>query len=86
VTAPAVPRLKIRPLSISPMIRRRVLVAGIMALRELHGVLQVVMSRESPPLFVFERRGARFGSWRLSAASPDVTPRLAPARLGRHPT
>jgi hypothetical protein len=63
------------------MIWRRVLVAETMTLRESHGVFQVAMGWESLHLFVFERRGARFGSCRLSAASPDVT--LASLRLRR---
>lgn len=66
-------QLKIRLLSISPMVWRRVLVPESMTLRELHGVFQVAMGWESLHLFVFERGGAQYGSWELSVASPDVT-------------
>lgn len=79
VSAPPVLQLKIRLLLISPMIWRRVLVPETMTLRELHGVIQVAMGWESLHLFVFERGGARYGSRKLSAASPDVT--LASLRL-----
>jgi hypothetical protein len=81
VIAPAALQLKIRLLAISPMIWRRVLVAETLTLRELHGVSQVAMGWESLHLFLFERRGACYGSWELDAASPDVT--LASLRLRR---
>lgn len=57
---------------ISPMVWRRVLVPGNVTLRELHGVLQVAMGWESIHLYQFCLRAACYGSWELSAASPDV--------------
>ena len=48
-------------------------------LRELHGVIQVAMGWEGIHLYDFELRAARYGSWELSASSPDVT--LASLRL-----
>ena len=71
-SAPSALQLKIRLLSISPMIWRRVLMPETMRLRELHGVIQVAMGWKSLHLFVFERGGGRYGSRELSAASPDV--------------
>lgn len=80
-SAPSALLLKIRLLSISPMIWRRVFVPETMTLRELHGVIQVAMGWQSLHLFVFERGGARYGPRELSAASPDVT--LGSFRLRR---
>ena len=48
-------------------------------LRELHGVIQVAMGWESIHLFQFRLRSRRYGSWELSASSPDVA--LAAMRL-----
>ncbi len=42
-------------------------------LRELHGVIQVAMGWEGYHLYQFCLRARRFGSWELSASSPDVT-------------
>jgi hypothetical protein len=42
-------------------------------LRELHGVFQVTMGWEGIHLNQFCLRAARYGSWELSASSPDVT-------------
>jgi Plasmid pRiA4b ORF-3-like protein len=42
-------------------------------LRELHGVIQVAMGWEGIHLYQFRLRAARYGSWELSASSPDVT-------------
>ena len=58
---------------ISPMVWRRVLVPATFTLRELHGVIQVAMGWEDIHLYVFQLRAARYGSWELSASSPDVT-------------
>jgi hypothetical protein len=58
---------------ISPMVWRRVLVPATFTLRELHGVIQVAMGWEGIHLYVFQLRVARYGSWELSASSPDVT-------------
>ena len=66
-------------LGISPMVWRRVLVASTCTLRELHGIIQVAMGWESIHLHQFCLRAARYGSWELSASSPDVT--LAAVRL-----
>src|SRR5215213_3493145 len=55
------------------MVWRRVLVPADCTLRELHGVFQVAMGWEGIHLFQFCLRAARYGSWELSASSPDVT-------------
>ncbi len=54
------------------MIWRRVQVPASMTLRELHGVIQVVMGWEGIHLFQFTLRARRFGSLELAAQSPDV--------------
>jgi hypothetical protein len=61
------------------MVWRRLLVPSGYTLRELHGVIQVAMGWEGIHLYDFELRAARYGSWELSASSPDVT--LATLRL-----
>ena len=58
---------------ISPMIWRRILVPAAFSLRELHGVIQVTMGWEGIHLYQFCLRAARYGSWEVSAASPDAT-------------
>jgi hypothetical protein len=63
------------------MVWRRLLVPAGCTLRELHGVLQVTMGWERIHLFHFRLRAARYGSWELSAPSPNVT--LAALRLRR---
>jgi len=55
------------------MVWRRVLMPANCTLRELHGVFQIVMGWEGTHLFQFCLRAARYGSWELSASSPDVT-------------
>ncbi len=55
------------------MVWRRVLVPVSLTLRELHGVIQVAMGWEGSHLYQFRLRAARYGSWEVSAASPDVT-------------
>src|SRR5215213_7808357 len=55
------------------MVWRRVLVPNTCTLRELHGATQVAMRWEGIHLYQFCLRAARYGSWELSAASPEVT-------------
>ena len=59
--APEILQLKIWLLGISPMIWRRVQVPASLTLRELHGVIQVVMGWEGIHLFQFMLRARRFG-------------------------
>ena len=66
-------QIKVWLLGISPMVWRRVMVPNICTLRELHGVIQVAMGWEGIHLFQFRLRSRRYGSWELSASSPDVT-------------
>jgi hypothetical protein len=68
-----VPQIKVWLVGISPMIWRRVLVPAAFNLRELHGVMQVAMGWEGIQLYQFCLRAARYGSWEVSASSPDVT-------------
>lgn len=72
-------QVKVWLLGISPMVWRRVLVPSTCTLRELHGVIQVAMGWEGIHLYQFCLRAARYGSWELSASSPEVT--LAALRL-----
>ena len=72
-------QLKVWLLGISPMVWRRLLVPSICTLRELHGVIQVAMEWEGVHLYQFCLRAARYGSWELSASSPDMT--MAALRL-----
>ncbi len=65
-------------LGISPMMWRRVLVPSGTTLRELHGVIQVAMGWQGIHLYQFRLRSARYGSWELSAFSPEVS--IRPAR------
>jgi hypothetical protein len=65
------------------MVWRRVLVPTTFTLRELHGVIQVAMGWEGIHLYVFLLRAARYGSWELSASSPDVTLAALRFRKGR---
>jgi Plasmid pRiA4b ORF-3-like protein len=71
--ADAVLQVKVWLVGISPMVWRRVLVPASFTLRELHGVIQVTMGWEGIHLYAFRLRAARYGSWELSASSPDVT-------------
>jgi hypothetical protein len=73
VNADAVLQVKVWLVGISPMVWRRVLVPASFTLRELHGVIQVAMGWEGIRLYVFRLRATRYGSWELSASSPDVT-------------
>src|ERR1700709_1563810 len=77
--ADAILQVKVWLLDVSPMVWRRVLVRSGYPLRELHGVIQVAMGWEGIHLYDFQLRAARYGSWELSASSPDVT--LATLRL-----
>ena len=74
-------QLKVWLLGISPMVWRRLLVPGPCSLHDLHGILQVAMGWEGIHLYQFCLRAARFGSWEVSASSPEVT--LASLRLRR---
>jgi hypothetical protein len=72
--ANAILQVKVWLVGVSPMVWRRVLVPTTFTLRELHGVIQVAMGWEGGiHLYVFQLRAARYGSWELSASSPDVT-------------
>jgi hypothetical protein len=66
-------QIKVWLLGISPMVWRRVLVSRTCTLRELHGVIQVAMGWEGIHLYQFCLRAGRYGSWELSASSPEVT-------------
>jgi hypothetical protein len=66
-------QIKVWLLGVSPMVWRRVLVPADCTLRELHGVFQVAMGWEGVHLYQFRLRAARYGSWVLSASSPDVS-------------
>jgi len=72
-------QIKVWLLGISPMVWRRVMVPSTCTLLELHGVIQVAMGWEGIHLYQFCLRAARYGSWELSASSPDVP--LAALRL-----
>lgn len=65
-------QLKIRLLGISPMIWRRVLVPASATLRELHGILQVVMGWEGIHLFLFDIHAVQYGSFELHVGNPDI--------------
>jgi len=71
--ADSIVQIKVWLLGVSPMVWRRVLVPAGCTLRELHGVTQVAMGWEGIHLYQFRLRAARYGSWELSASSPDVT-------------
>src|SRR5580698_5583847 len=66
-------QIKVWLTGISPMVWRRILVPASFTLRELHGVIQVTMGWEGIHLYDFQLRAARYGSWEVAAASPDVT-------------
>lgn len=63
------------------MVWRRLLVPDTCSLRELHGMIQVAMGWEGVHLYQFCLRSQRYGSWEVSASSPDVT--LAALKLRR---
>jgi hypothetical protein len=66
-------QFKVRLLGLSPMVWRRVHVPATFTLRQLHGVIQVAMGWEGVHLFQFQLRAVRYGSWELSARSPEAT-------------
>lgn len=57
---------------LSPMVWRRVQVPATIALREFHGVLQVVMGWQGIHLYQFVVHTVRYGSWELTAEPPDI--------------
>jgi len=74
-------QVKVWLLGISPMVWRRLLVPDTCTLRELHGMIQVAMGWEGIHLYQFCLRSRRYGSWEVSASSPDIT--LAALKLRR---
>jgi hypothetical protein len=64
------------------MVRRRVQDPASMTLRELNGVIQVVMGWEGIHLFQFTLRARRFGSRELAARSPNIPLSQLRLRLG----
>ena len=72
-TSSKIVQLKIRLLGVSPMIWRRVLVPATVSLRELHGVIQVVMGWEGYHLFLFDIRAVQYGSFDLHVQSPEMS-------------
>jgi len=74
-------QVKVWLLGISPMVWRRPLVPDTCTLRELHGMIQVAMGWEGIHLYQFCFRSRRYGSWEVSASSPDIT--LAALKLRR---
>jgi hypothetical protein len=69
----AIVQIKVWLSGISPMVWRRVLAPNTCTFRELHGIIQVAMGWEGIHLYQFCLRAARYGSWELSASSPEVT-------------
>ena len=74
-------QIKVWLLGISPMVWRRMLVPDACTLRGLHGVIQVGMGWKGIHLYQFRLRSRCYGSWEVSASSPDVT--LAALKLRR---
>jgi hypothetical protein len=65
-------QLKVWLLGISPTVWRRLLAPSTCTLRELHGVIQVAMSREGIHLYQLCLRAAHYGSeelWDILARS-----------------
>jgi hypothetical protein len=60
--ANAILQIKVWLVGISPMVWRRVLVPTTFTLRELHGVIQVMIGWEGIHLYDFHLRAARYGS------------------------
>jgi hypothetical protein len=77
--ASAILQVKVWLIGISTMVWRRILVPTAFTLRELHGVILATMGWEGIHLYEFYLRAERYGSWELSASSPDIT--LAALRL-----
>ena len=66
-------QFKVWLLGLSPMVWRRVHVPATFTLRQLHGVIQIAMGWEGVHLFQFRLRAIHYGSWELSARSPEIT-------------
>jgi len=79
VEADTIVQVKIWLDGVSPMTWRRVRMPGNITLRELHGVIQVVMGWEGLHLYQFLLRAGQYGSSDLGASSPEVS--LAALRL-----
>jgi mutator family transposase/pRiA4b ORF-3-like protein len=73
VEADTIVQVKIWLDGVSPMTWRRVRVPGSITLRELHGVIQVVMGWEGLHLYQFPLRTGQYGSSDLGASSPEVS-------------
>ena len=71
-TMPAILQFRVWLKGLSPMVWRRVQVPATMTLREFHGVLQVAMGWEGIHLYQFVVHTVRYGSWQLTAGSPDI--------------
>lgn len=71
-TTPTVLQFRVWLRGLSPMVWRRVQVPATMTLREFHGVLQVAMGWEGIHLYQFVVHTVRYGSWELTAESPDI--------------
>ena len=65
-------QLKVRLLSVNPMVWRRLLVPSSYTLRELHGVIQVAMGWDATHLYRFFIRAVHYGSAELGVEAPDV--------------
>ena len=76
-------QFKVWLLGLSPMVWRRVHVPATITLRQLHGVIQVAMGWEGIHLFQFRLRAVRYGSWEVSARSPETTIESLRLRKGR---
>ena len=72
-------QLKVWLLGISPMVWRRLVVLSACTLHELHGIIQVAMGWEGIHLYQFRLHARNYGSWELSASSPEIA--LAALRL-----
>ena len=72
-------QLKVWLLGISPMVWRRLVVSSACTLHELHGIIQVAMGWEGIHLYQFRLHARNYGSWELSASSPEIA--LAALRL-----
>ena len=72
-------QLKVWLFGISPMVWRRLVVSSVCTLRELHGIIQVAMGWEGVHLYQFRLHARSYGSWEMSASSPEIA--LAALRL-----
>lgn len=71
-TTPTILQFRVWLKGLSPMVWRRVQMPATMTLREFHGVLQVAMGWEGIHLYQFVVHTVRYGSWQLTAGSPDI--------------